>query len=243
MADNTKIEWADATVSEGCGPARRMQPDVIERHTVDGLIFDFAACGFQPLPKIAVAFRRIARAASGDNIVWLGQASLADRHHMIPGRGKCVAVRAKAFEIVDDAQCKFGGHRINFSASRHAVADRPLAVPGIGRVAPPRYFILARPAHALLRHRGTWEPLLAAAAPAQTRRPHGLANKFSGTSRSPIALTFPTDIRSPVEARSVGGERLEPEVSLTFRASLLTVRSAPNVARIRGASIFGGSHA
>jgi len=126
VGDDSKIQWTDATWSNGLVERERVKKPFVKSDVADGV---------EKRIDVAISFSAVAGAACRHNVRSERTASFRNRLEVVPGRGPIAAVRALAVELLHQLALRLGVDRIAASLSRMRVLPSFCAHRGIAGVA------------------------------------------------------------------------------------------------------------
>jgi hypothetical protein len=223
-------------------PLSGEEAHMVEAEAVNRMILDHAACFFEPFPNVSVALRRVAGAAGRHDVIRLRQAASGYGDDVIPGLGLRVAVGAKAAEFFEDHAGSLRRNRRHPAPSEGGAIASPLPEERVIRITRGDRGVLAHSAISLLRYLIGWKPCLAAATPALARNP-ALSSLAAPWPRGrSLVPAFAANIGAPIETRSVEREGRKGLELFAFRAPLLTVGTALDIAAVFGSAVLRLTH-
>lgn len=213
MSDNTKIEWADATVS-----GKDSAPSFVEAG--DHHFLRSAAGGVQPFPNVTVAFAAVAAPARRYNVGRLRSPAMLHRKNMVERFGRRRAIGTLPVEHLEEVRFPVHRHGIDATFTAANVSDHTLPARRIARVPLSLFARLTGRTCALARHVALRQPSLAPAAPSQALLRHGLPFWFARSGSEPRKAAGAANVRKPVGSRAIPLKPLKWQALSAFRASL-----------------------
>lgn len=239
MADNTHIEWTDATLLEGIGAPCHEQARVVKGKALDQEITRCPARCRQPNPKVSAALAAVAGTAGRNDVVGFGQATLHDRDDVIPCRRCRAAIGATAPKLLQD---HFG--RVIRDRLKRALSSQRSLLPAkpesrIDPISPAHFRIGARLAHSRMDLVDR-KPAVTAITPRQPNRaPRTPFPDRRPGFRSPLSSAFRAHVAATVEPGCVAVEFGKRPQTPAFGARLLAFGTTRNEFVIGRSSILG----
>lgn len=240
MADNTNIEWADATTSDCCRPARGKHTYMRQVEPTEKLLDRGNAAFLDPFPNVPRSLAAVAWPAGGNDVGGLGQAAMFYGDNMVHDSCRLPTVGALSAKLFQKHFTHGARHNADASSPHFGTSPRIFSTCFRARISAAFFNIFTRSTYTSadgLRR----QPPLTTPAPGQSSQSHGLPLRPASAGSLPIVLTGATDIGVAIKSAGVTVIRRQRQALSALFTDLEAI-FALQIATVGHSLILGGGH-